>query len=184
MPAGMLLGGASASGVQQFASAMSKAGKAAGAVAGAVAGKGPRLVNAILRMRIPAGKAAPAPPVGPVLGQQGLNLMEFCKAFNERSKPIKDGVVMPVVLTSFKDKTFYFQLKAPPSSYFLKLCAGIEKGASKPGHETVGKVSLKQVYEIACMKAREHDLQQVPLEGICRSIIGTAKSMGIEVVNA
>ncbi|OZJ02463.1 hypothetical protein BZG36_04102 [Bifiguratus adelaidae] len=136
----------------------------------------------LLRLLVPAGKATPSPPVGPALGSRGVKSMDFCKQFNDRTKHIAPETPIPTVITIKPDRTFTFITKTPPTTYLLKKAAGIEKGASKAGTEIVGKVSLKHVYEIAKIKQADESLQGVALDKICKSVIGVAKSAGIEVV--
>lgn len=135
-------------------------------------------VVAIVKLQIPAGQANPAPPVGPALGQQGVNIMAFCKEFNAATQ--KDaGLVIPVVITVYQDKSFSFITKSPPASTLLKRAAGIAKGSGAPNREKVGKVTKKQLMEIA--KIKEKDLNARDLDHACRLIAGTARSMGVEV---
>ncbi len=136
-------------------------------------------VVAQIKLQIPAGQANPAPPVGPALGQHGLNIMEFCKQFNDKTKD-KAGLIIPVVITVYKDRTFDFILKSPPASVLLKKAAGIAKGSGEPNKVKVGKVTKSQVKEIAEMKMA--DLNANDIEAAMRIIEGTARSMGIEVV--
>ena len=133
-----------------------------------------------IKLQIPAGGANPSPPVGPALGQRGLNIMDFCKAFNEKSKKIEKGAPVPVVITAYKDRTFSFIMKLPPVSYFLKKAAKIEKGNSTPGRSLEGKVTMKQIEEIA--KQKMQDLNAIDLNGAVQMIKGSAVSMGMEVV--
>jgi len=133
-----------------------------------------------IKLQIPAGKANPSPPVGPALGQRGLNIMEFCKAFNAQTQNMEPGMPIPVVITAYGDRTFSFITKTPPVSYFLKKAASLGKGSSTPGTGTVGKVTMAQVHEIA--KAKMVDLNAHDIEGASQMIIGSARSMGIEVV--
>ncbi len=133
-----------------------------------------------IKLQIPAGKANPSPPVGPALGQRGLNIMEFCKAFNAQTQSLEPGMPIPVVITAFGDKTFSFITKTPPVSYFLKKAAGLAKGSTTPGTGTVGKVTRAQVEEIA--KQKMQDLNANDINGAAEMIIGSARSMGIEVV--
>jgi large subunit ribosomal protein L11 len=135
-------------------------------------------VTGIVKLQIPAGQANPAPPVGPALGQQGVNIMAFCKEFNAATQ--KDaGLVIPVVITVFADKSFTFITKSPPASTLLKRAAGIAKGSGTPNRDKVGKVNRKQIEEIA--KLKEKDLNAKDLDHACRIIAGTARSMGVEV---
>ncbi len=136
-------------------------------------------VIAEIRLQLPAGKATPAPPVGPALGQRGINIMEFCKRFNAQTAD-KVGMILPVIVTVYEDRSFSFIVKTPPASFLLKRAAGIEKGSSEPGRKIVGKVTKKQIEEIA--KIKMPDLNTTNLEAAMRIIEGTAKSMGIEVV--
>jgi large subunit ribosomal protein L11 len=135
-------------------------------------------VTGIIKLQIPAGQANPAPPVGPALGQQGVNIMEFCKAFNAATQS-QAGLVIPVVITVYQDKSFTFITKSPPASTLLKRAVGIAKGSATPNREKVGKVTKQQVLEIA--KTKEKDLNAKDLEHAVRIIEGTARSMGIEV---
>jgi len=132
-----------------------------------------------IKLQIPAGKATPAPPVGPALGQHGLNIMEFCKAFNERTKAM-EGSVIPVVITIYQDRTLTFVTKTPPAAEMLKKAAGIIKGSGEPNKNKVGKVTQKQVEEIA--RTKLSDLNANSLDGAIKIVAGTARSMGIEIV--
>lgn len=133
-----------------------------------------------VKLQIPGGQATPAPPVGPALGQRGINIMEFCKQFNARTQD-KMGLILPVIVTVYSDKSFTFVVKTPPASVLLKKAAGIEKGSSEPKRVKVGKVTRQQIREIAQMKMP--DLNTDDIEAAMRMIEGTAKSMGIEVVD-
>jgi len=135
-------------------------------------------VKAIIKLQIPAGKANPAPPVGPALGQHGLNIMAFCKEYNERTSS-QEGSIIPVEITVFEDRSFTFITKTPPATDLLKKALGIEKGSTGAGHEKVGKITRAQLREIAQLKAK--DLNAISVEGAERIIEGTARSMGIEV---
>lgn len=132
-----------------------------------------------IKLQIPAGKATPAPPVGPALGQHGLNIMEFCKTFNERTKAM-EGSVIPVVITIYGDRTLTFVTKTPPAAEMLKKAAGIIKGSGEPNKNKVGKVTQKQVEEIA--RTKLPDLNANSLDGAIKIVSGTARSMGIEIV--
>ncbi|TFY69433.1 hypothetical protein EVG20_g3151 [Dentipellis fragilis] len=136
----------------------------------------------VVRILIAAGKAAPTPPVGPALGARGVKSMDFCKEFNARTAHIEPGVPTPTLITIQPDRTFSFVTKTPPASYFLKKAAGIEKGTGRPGHEYVGTVSLKHVYEIAKIKATDDHLKHLRLQAIASTIIGTARTLGVQVV--
>src|SRR5690242_8260463 len=135
-------------------------------------------ITGYVKLQIPAGKATPAPPVGPALGQQGVNIMEFCKTFNARTAPMGDTVV-PVVITVYSDRSFTFITKTPPASVLLKKEAGIAKGSATPNKDKVGKVSKQKVMEIA--KLKMPDLNAASVESAYRTIAGTARSMGIEI---
>ena len=135
-------------------------------------------VVAIVKLQIPAGKATPAPPVGPALGQHGVNIMEFCKSYNERTAR-QTGTVVPVEITVFADRTFTFVTKTPPASVLLKKAAGLEKGSGEPNKKKLGKVTRRQIQEIAEVKLA--DLNTKDLQAAMRMIEGTARSMGIEV---
>ena len=136
-------------------------------------------VQAMVKLQIPAGKANPSPPVGPALGQHGVNIMEFCKAFNARSGS-QEGLILPVVVTIFQDRSFTFIVKTPPAAVLLKRAAGIAKASAVPHKEKIGKVTHDQVREIAQTKLP--DLNTESLEAAMRIVEGTARSMGIEVV--
>lgn len=136
-------------------------------------------IKAIVRLQIPAGKANPAPPVGPALGQHGVNIMGFCKDFN--AKTAKDeGLIIPVLVTIYADRTFSFILKTPPASVLLKRAANIAKGSAEPNKTKVGTVTAKQVEEIA--KQKMPDLNAESLEAAVRTVAGTARSMGLDVI--
>ena len=132
-----------------------------------------------LKLQVPAGKANPSPPIGPALGQRGINIMEFCKAFNARTQDIEPGAPCPTVITYFQDKSFTFEIKTPPASFLLKKAARLTSGAKMPGRETVGTVSAKQVREIAETKMK--DLNANSVEAAMKIVAGAARSMGIEV---
>jgi large subunit ribosomal protein L11 len=135
-------------------------------------------ITAFIKLQIPAGQANPAPPVGPALGQHGVNIMEFCKAFNARTQE-KAGLIIPVVITVYADKSFTFILKTPPASVLLRRAAKLEKGSMEPNRAKVGTVSQKQVREIAELKLP--DLNATDVEAAMRMIAGTARAMGIDV---
>ena len=136
-------------------------------------------VTAQVKLQIPAGKATPAPPVGTALGPQGVNIMEFCKQFNGKTAKEPEGMIIPVLVTIYTDRTFTFILKTPPASELLKRAAGIVKGSGEPNRTKVGKVSRKQVEEIA--RTKLPDLNTTKLESAIRTVMGTARNMGIEV---
>lgn len=137
-------------------------------------------VQAQVKLQIPAGKATPAPPVGTALGPHGLNLMEFCKAFNARTSAKElEGMMVPVVITIYNDRSFTFVTRTPPAADLLKKAAGVAKGSPTPNKDKVGKISLQQVEEIA--RAKTPDLNAASLDAAIKSIRGTARSMGIEV---
>ena len=137
-------------------------------------------VVGFIKLQVPAGKANPSPPIGPALGQRGLNIMEFCKALNAQTQKLEPGMPIPVVITAYADRSFTFITKTPPNSYFLMKAAGIEKGTQTPGKGTVGKVTMKQIREIAQQKMP--DLNAKDIDGACNMIIGSARSMGLDVV--
>ncbi|XP_072963216.1 uncharacterized protein [Typha angustifolia] len=141
-----------------------------------------RPIAATIRLTVPAGAARPAPPVGPALGQYRLNLMAFCKDFNARTQKYKPDMPMAVTITAYKDNTFEFTVKSPTVTWFLKKAAGIESGSSRPGHTVVSSITLRHVYEIAKVKQSDPFSKHMSIEAICKSIIGTANSMGIQVV--
>ncbi|MDG2354637.1 MAG: 50S ribosomal protein L11 [Paracoccaceae bacterium] len=132
-----------------------------------------------LKLQIPAGKANPSPPVGPALGQRGLNIMEFCKAFNAKTQEVEPGAPCPTIITYYVDKSFSMDIKTPPASFFLKKAAKIKSGAQMTGKETVASVSSRQIREIA--EAKMQDLNANDLDGAMKVIMGSARSMGIEV---
>jgi len=138
-------------------------------------------VTGMVKLQIPAGKANPAPPVGPALGQHGVNIMEFCKAFNAKTQK-QEGTIIPVIITIYSDRTFTFITKTPPAADLLKKAAGIIKGSAVPNKDKVGKVTQNQVEEIA--KLKMPDLNAVDLKGAIHIIEGTARSMGIQVVKS
>ena len=135
-------------------------------------------ITGYIKLQIPAGKATPAPPVGPALGQHGVNIMEFCKTFNARTAK-EDGLIIPVVITVFSDRTFTFITKTPPASILLLRAAGLQKGSGVPNKTKVGKVTKKQVEDIARLKMP--DLNAASVEAAIKTVEGTARSMGIEV---
>ena len=132
-----------------------------------------------IKLQVPAGKANPSPPVGPALGQRGLNIMEFCKAFNAQTQSYEPGLKLPVVITAFADKSFTFVLKSPPATVLLKKAAKIEKGSGTPNKQKVGKVTREQLEEIAKVKTK--DLTAADMEAAVKTIAGSARSMGILV---
>ncbi len=132
-----------------------------------------------MKLQVPAGQANPSPPVGPALGQRGLNIMEFCKAFNARTQEMEPGAPCPTVITYYADKSFSLDIKTPPASYFLKKAANLKSAANTPGRETVGTVTPNQVREIA--EAKMKDLNANDIEAAMKIVLGSARSMGIEV---
>ena len=132
-----------------------------------------------IKLQVPAGKANPSPPIGPALGQRGLNIMEFCKAFNAQTQKMEPGLPLPVVITAFADKSFTFIIKTPPATILIKKAAGIEKGSKIPHLEKVGRITRAQVEDIA--KAKMPDLTAADLDAAVRTIAGSARSMGITV---
>ena len=136
-------------------------------------------VRGYVKLQIPAGKATPAPPIGPALGQHGVAIMEFCKQYNERTQAMA-GQIVPVLITVYEDRSFTFVTKTPPAADLLRRAAGVEKGSGRPNTESIGRVTGDQVREIAEVKMR--DLNAVDLDGAIKQVEGTARSMGIEVV--
>jgi large subunit ribosomal protein L11 len=132
-----------------------------------------------IKLQIPAGKANPSPPVGPALGQRGLNIMEFCKAFNAQTQSVEPGLMLPVVITAFADKSFSFIIKTPPAAVLIKKAIKLEKGSGKPNSEKVGKISRAQLEEIAKVKMK--DLTAADLDAAVKTIAGSARSMGVTV---
>ena len=140
-----------------------------------------------LKLQVKAGQANPSPPIGPALGQRGINIMEFCKAFNAKTQEMEPGSPVPVIITYYADKSFSFEMKTAPASFFLKKAAGLKpvgkrnrpKGSTKPGREVAGTVTAAQVRQIA--EAKMKDLNATTIEGAMQTVIGSAKSMGIEV---
>ena len=139
-------------------------------------------ITGLIKLQVPAGKANPAPPVGPALGQHGVNIMEFCKSFNARTQAqAKDDLIIPVVITVYSDRSFTFETKTPPAAILLKKAAGIEKGSGEPNKTKVGTVTRKQVRTIA--ETKLPDLNTTSLDSAIRTIEGAARSMGLEVVD-
>ena len=136
-------------------------------------------IENVVRLQIPAGQANPSPPVGPALGQVGLNIMEFCNAFNAKTADAEPGILIPVVINVYSNKTFTFVTKTPPASTLLKKAAGITKGSGEPNIEKVGKINRKQLQEIAEIKGP--DLNAIEIEAAMKIIAGTARSMGLEI---
>jgi len=132
-----------------------------------------------LKLQVPAGKANPSPPIGPALGQRGINIMEFCKAFNAKTQEMEQGAPCPTIITYYQDKSFTMEIKTPPASFLLKKAAKLKSAAKLPGKETVGSVSVKQVREIA--EAKMKDLNANDVEAAMKIVLGSARSMGIEV---
>jgi large subunit ribosomal protein L11 len=132
-----------------------------------------------IKLQVPAGKANPSPPIGPALGQRGLNIMEFCKAFNAQTQKVEPGLPLPVVISAYSDKSFTFIIKTPPTAVLIKKAAGIDKGSPRPHTDKVGKITRKQVEEIA--KTKTPDLTAADLDAAMRTVAGSARSMGIIV---
>ena len=137
-------------------------------------------VAGYLKLQVPAGSATPSPPIGPALGQRGINIMEFCKAFNAQSQEMEKGSPIPVEITYYHDKSFTFRMKTPPVSFFLKKAAGLQKGGSTPGRGIAGSVKRDQVRDIAEKKMK--DLNAIDVEAAMKMVEGSARSMGLEVV--
>ncbi|NIM57416.1 MAG: 50S ribosomal protein L11 [Candidatus Aminicenantes bacterium] len=138
-------------------------------------------IVAKIKLQIEAGQASPAPPVGPALGQHNVNIMDFVRQFNEKTSKMEEGTIIPVVISVFKDRSFNFVMKTPPASYLLKKAAGIAKGSGTPNKEKVGKVTEKQIEEIA--KVKMPDLNAYSLEAAKKIVEGTAKNMGLEIIS-
>jgi large subunit ribosomal protein L11 len=136
-------------------------------------------IEGYIKLQVPAGKANPSPPIGPALGQRGLNIMEFCKAFNAQTQKMEPGMPIPVVITVYSDRSFTFATKTPPASYFLKKAAKLESGSQKPGRDIAGSVTMAQVREIAKQKMK--DLNAHDIDAAAKMIAGSARSMGLEV---
>jgi large subunit ribosomal protein L11 len=136
-------------------------------------------VVGLIKLQVPAGKANPSPPIGPALGQRGLNIMEFCKAFNAQTQKMEPGLMLPVVITAYADKSFTFIMKSPPASVLIKKALKLDKGSKTPHTEKVGKLTRKQAEEIAKMK--QPDLTAADMDAAVRTIAGSARSMGVEV---
>jgi large subunit ribosomal protein L11 len=136
-------------------------------------------IAGFLKLQVPAGAATPSPPIGPALGQRGINIMEFCKAFNAQTQDQEKSAPIPVVITYYQDKSFTFQMKTPPVSYFLKKAASLKKGSQAPGRSVAGSVSRDQVRDIATNKMK--DLNTVDVESAMRIVEGSARSMGLQV---
>ena len=136
-------------------------------------------VQAYIKLQVAAGQANPSPPVGPALGQHGVNIMEFCKAFNAQTQNIEPGSPVPVVITVYSDRSFTFAMKTPPASFLLKKAAGIKSGSGRPNTEKVGKVTRAQLEDIA--RTKEPDLTAADLDAAVRTIAGSARAMGLEV---
>jgi large subunit ribosomal protein L11 len=136
-------------------------------------------VVGFVKLQVPAGAANPSPPIGPALGQRGLNIMEFCKTFNARTQDMEKGMPLPVIITVYADKSFSFEVKTPPATYFLKKAAGIDKGSQVPGRELKGSVTMAQLRDIAKQKMK--DLNANDVDAAAKMIAGSARSMGLEV---
>ncbi|MEJ0036901.1 MAG: 50S ribosomal protein L11 [Gammaproteobacteria bacterium] len=136
-------------------------------------------VNGYIKLQVPAASANPSPPIGPALGQQGVNIMEFCKQFNAQTQKIEKGLPIPVVITVYSDRSFTFVMKTPPASVLIRKAIGIEKGSGAPNTNKVGKITRKQLEEIA--KTKTPDLTAANLEAAVRTVAGTARSMGVDV---
>jgi large subunit ribosomal protein L11 len=135
-------------------------------------------VQAYIKLQVPAGQANPSPPVGPALGQHGVNIMEFCKGFNAQTQGVEPGAPVPVIITVYADRSFTFDMKTPPASFLLKKAAGLKSGSGRPNTEKVGKVTIAKLEEI--VKTKEPDLTAADMDAAVRTIAGSARSMGIE----
>ena len=138
-----------------------------------------RKIDAYIKLQVPAGQANPSPPVGPALGQHGVNIMEFCKQFNAATQSLEAGAPVPVTITVYNDRSFSYVMKTPPASYLLKKAAGLQKGSGEPNTKKVGKVTRAQLEEIA--KAKDPDLTAASMDAAVKTIAGSARSMGLEV---
>ena len=136
-------------------------------------------VQGYVKLQVPAGSANPSPPIGPALGQQGVNIMEFCKQFNAQTQKLEKGLPIPVIITVYSDRSFTFIMKTPPASVLIRKAIGIEKGSGTPNTSKVGKITRKQIEEVA--KTKTPDLTAADLEAAVRTIAGTARSMGVDV---
>ena len=136
-------------------------------------------VQGYIKLQVPAGSANPSPPIGPALGQQGVNIMEFCKQFNAQTQKLEKGLPIPVIITVYSDRSFTFIMKTPPASVLIRKAIGIEKGSGAPNTNKVGKITRKQIEEIA--KTKQPDLTAADMEAAVRTIAGTARSMGVDV---
>ena len=136
-------------------------------------------VVGFVKLQVPAGKANPSPPIGPALGQRGLNIMEFCKAFNAQTQGVEPGLPLPVVITAYADKSFTFIIKTPPTSVLIRKAVKVEKGSAKPNSDKVGRLTRAQVEQIA--KQKQPDLTAADLEAAMRTVAGSARSMGVDV---
>jgi len=136
-------------------------------------------VQGYVKLQVPAGSANPSPPIGPALGQQGVNIMEFCKQFNAQTQKLEKGLPIPVIITVYSDRSFTFIMKTPPASVLIRKAIGIEKGSGVPNTQKVGKITRKQIEEVA--KTKTPDLTAADLEAAVRTIAGTARSMGVDV---
>jgi large subunit ribosomal protein L11 len=136
-------------------------------------------VNGYIKLQVPAGAANPSPPIGPALGQQGVNIMEFCKQFNAQTQKMEKGLPIPLIITVYSDRSFTFVMKTPPASVLIRKALGIEKGSGTPNSSKVGRISRKQLEEIA--KTKQPDLTAADLEAAVRTVAGTARSMGVDV---
>ena len=139
-------------------------------------------IQAYVKLQVPAGKANPSPPIGPALGQQGVNIMEFCKQFNAATQKLEKGLPIPTVITVYSDRSFTFVMKSPPAAVLIRKAIGIEKGSGTPNTAKVGKISRKQLEEIA--KTKNADLTAADLDAAVRTIAGSARSMGVDVEGA
>jgi large subunit ribosomal protein L11 len=137
-------------------------------------------IDGFISLQVPAGQANPSPPIGPALGQRGVNIMEFCKAFNAKTKDMEGGTPIPVKITVFTDRSFTFEMKTPPASFYLKKAAKLKSGSKEPGRNVAGKVTMAQVREIATLKMQ--DLNTDDVDQAANTIAGTARSMGLQVV--
>lgn len=138
-------------------------------------------ITAYIKLQVPSGQAKPSPPVGPALGQHGLNIMEFCKGFNARTQKMEPGIPLPVVITVYADRTFTFETKTPPATYLIKKASGVDKGSKTPGRGSAGSISWAQIQEVA--QAKMVDMNANDIEAAKRIIAGSARSMGLQIVD-
>eukprot|EP00744_Colponema_vietnamica_P007932 GILI01011359.1.p1 GENE.GILI01011359.1~~GILI01011359.1.p1 ORF type:complete len:162 (-),score=28.17 GILI01011359.1:151-636(-) len=158
------------------------ASKAAAKGAASAASAATKAVKANVRMIVGAATAKPSPAIGQALGPLGVNMMQFCKEFNAKTSEVYPEVPMCVMLTAYEDRTFNFTVRSPQASWFLKRAAKVDKGSSRPGHDVVGKINIKYIYEIAKLKIRDPGFEHYSLEGLCKCLVGTCRTLGLQIV--